>query len=179
MQWQSVLDLGFLWAGRNYERAGAYFEQAVELAEELGDAALQAHTLNRYGNWLLNVGQFERAIEAHHKALTLFEELQDRAGMAETLDLLGTLTCHAGDLVNGVELYGRAIELLRTLDNRSVLSSCLAMASARKAVSNVLPMIAAVRKISTTSGDSRARRWLMAPTMPGGRPSDALLARVV
>ncbi len=126
-EWQSLIDLGLLWAGRSYDRAGAYFEQAVELAEQLEDAGLQAHSLNRYGNWLLNVGQFDRAIEAHHLALALFEAAEDRAGMAETLDLLGTLTCHAGDLVHGVLLYGRAVDLLRTLDNRSVLSSCLAM----------------------------------------------------
>ena len=128
-QWQSMADLGYLWAGRDYQRTGAYFRQAVELAEQLGDASLQAHSLNRLGNWQLNVGQLDKAIEAHHKALELFEAQEDRAGMAENLDLLGTLTCHAGDLVNGVLLYERAVELLRALDNRVVLSSCLAMCS--------------------------------------------------
>ena len=32
LEWQSILDLGFLWTGRDYKRAGAYFQQAVDLA---------------------------------------------------------------------------------------------------------------------------------------------------
>ena len=38
LEWQSVLDLGVLWTGRDYKRAGAYFQQAVDLARRLGDA---------------------------------------------------------------------------------------------------------------------------------------------
>src|SRR6266487_923906 len=36
LEWQSILDLGVLWMGRNYKRAGAYFQQAVDLARDLG-----------------------------------------------------------------------------------------------------------------------------------------------
>ncbi len=35
LEWQSLLDLGFLWTGRDYKRAGAYFQQAVDLARDL------------------------------------------------------------------------------------------------------------------------------------------------
>ena len=128
LEWQSILDLGFLWTGRDYKRAGAYFQQAVDLARHLGDAGLQARSLNRQGNWLLDTGQITQAI--HHEALALFEAQQDQPGMAETVDLLRTIHNLGGDSINAVLLYGQAIESLRAVDNRSVLCSCLAMRAA-------------------------------------------------
>ena len=50
-EWQSLLDLGFLWLGRDYERAGAFFRRALDLAQRLADPKLHAHSLNRLGNW--------------------------------------------------------------------------------------------------------------------------------
>ena len=41
-EWQGLLDLGFVWLARDYARAGIFFEQALALAEELGDASLIA-----------------------------------------------------------------------------------------------------------------------------------------
>ena len=130
LEWQCLLDLGFLWTSRDYKRAGAYFQLAVELARDLRDAGLQAHSLNRLGNWLLNTGLVAEALETHHEALSLFEAQQDQSGMAETLDLLGIVYHLEGDSINAVLMYGRAIELLRAVGNRSVLSSCLTMRTA-------------------------------------------------
>ncbi len=127
LEWQSLLDLGFLWTGRDYKRAGAYFQQAVDLARDLGDAGLHAHSLNRQANWLLNTGQIAEALATNHEALALFEAQHDQPGMAETLDLLGTVYNLGGDPVNAVLMYGRAIEFLRAVGNRSVLCSCLTM----------------------------------------------------
>jgi tetratricopeptide (TPR) repeat protein len=130
LEWQSLLDLGFLWTSRGYQRAGAYFQQAVDLARDLGDAELLANSLNRLGNWQLNTGQVAQALATHHEALALFEAQHDQPGMAETFDLLGIVYHLEGDSVNAVHMYGRAIELLRAAGNRSVLSSCLTMRSA-------------------------------------------------
>jgi tetratricopeptide (TPR) repeat protein/DNA-binding CsgD family transcriptional regulator len=127
LEWQSILDLGVLWTGRDYKRAGAYFQQVVDLSVQLGDARLHAQSLNRLGNWLLNTGQAAEALATHHEALALFEAQHDQPGMAETFDLLGTVYSLGGDPLNAVLMYGRAIEVLRVVDNRSVLGSCLAM----------------------------------------------------
>ncbi|GAC1361878.1 MAG: hypothetical protein PVS3B1_22440 [Ktedonobacteraceae bacterium] len=86
MQWQSMMALGFLWAGRDYPQAGAWFRRASELAERLGARSVGARSLNRFGNWLANTGQTEEALQAHHEALSIFEEQQDTRGMAESFD---------------------------------------------------------------------------------------------
>jgi len=127
LEWQSLLDLGVLWTGRDYQGAGAYFQLAVDLAVQLGDGRLHAQSLNRLGNWLLNTGQAAEALATHQEALALFEAQHDQSGMAETFDLLGTVYSLGGDPINAALMYGRAIDFLRAVDNRSVLCSCLAM----------------------------------------------------
>ncbi len=127
IEWQCLQNLGFLWTSRDYPRAGAYFQQAVELATQLGEVNMHAHNLNRLGNWLLNIGQVAQALATHQQALSLFEAQHDQPGMAETLDLLGIVYHLKGDAINAFHMYGRAIEILREVGNRSVLCSCLTM----------------------------------------------------
>ncbi len=129
MQWQVVMNQGFLWAGREYERAGAFFRQAVQLAETLADPTLRAHSLNRLGNWLVNTGKNTEGLKAHHEALEVFQRQHDQAGMAQTFDLLGMTLAWSGDLVQGRQQHERAIALFRLLGDKKSLISTLPNAS--------------------------------------------------
>jgi tetratricopeptide (TPR) repeat protein/DNA-binding CsgD family transcriptional regulator len=130
LEWQSLLDLGFLWTGHDYKRSGAYFQQAVDLARDLGDAGLQVHSLTQQANWLLNTWQVADALATNREALAFFEAQHDQPEMAETLDLLGSVYKLGGDSINAAIVYGRAIDFLRAVDNRSKLCSCLVMRAA-------------------------------------------------
>ncbi len=125
MQWQVLMDLGFLWTGRDYERAGSFFRQAVQLAQQLDDATLHAHSLNRLGNWMVNTGRAAEGLEAHRQALDVFQRQQDRAGMAETFDLLGQALAWVGNAVEGAEQRAQAITLFRQLGDKKSLISTL------------------------------------------------------
>jgi DNA-binding CsgD family transcriptional regulator len=127
MEWQCMLALGLLWAERDYAQAGAWFHQALDLAERLTDPILQARSLNRLGNWLANTGRIEEGLIAHQAALQIFEEQQNPQGMAETLDLLGTAYGMRGDRVRAVEQLGKAIALFRSRGDTESLISSLAM----------------------------------------------------
>src|SRR6266516_3547831 len=59
MEWQGLLDLGFLWAGRDYAQAGHWFRRSLERAQVLADPKLRARSLNRVGNWLVNTVRAE------------------------------------------------------------------------------------------------------------------------
>jgi len=98
-EWQSAIDLGFLWAGRDYAQAETWFRQAFILSQALDDPVLHARSLNRIGNWHLNVEQPHEALRYHREALAIFQELHDSRGIAETLDLLGMTSYLGGDLV--------------------------------------------------------------------------------
>ena len=125
MEWQSLLDIGFLWAGRDYALAGEWFRRSLDLAQVLADPKLHARSLNRVGNWLVNTGRVADGLHAHQEALAMFEALQDTQGMAETFDLLGMANGIYGDTVKAVEQYERAIASLRTLSDRHSLISSL------------------------------------------------------
>jgi DNA-binding CsgD family transcriptional regulator/Flp pilus assembly protein TadD len=125
-EWQSLLDLGALWAERDYQQTGAYFRRTLERARVLADPKLLAHSLNRLGNWHANVEQPLEALNCHQEALTIFQEVHDQHGVAETLDLLGMVGSLSGDMVQSAAYYWQVVELFRVMDNREGLVSSLA-----------------------------------------------------
>ena len=130
-EWQGLLDLGRLWAGRDLALTGDYYQRALELARSLDEPRLIAHTLNRLGHWRVNAVKPREALALHKEALAIFEGLGDRPGVATTLDLLGTASFFSGELVGIVRYSERAATLFRELDDRQGLSHSLAMLSHR------------------------------------------------
>lgn len=129
MEWQCLLDLGMLWTGRDYAQAGPWFRQALRLSEQLASPTPRARSLNRLGNWLVNVGQTEEGLRMHHEALALIEALDEQQGLAETLDLLGVGYGLRGDVINSVHYYERSVELLRASGDHRALASSLSVLS--------------------------------------------------
>ena len=124
-EWQTLNDLGLLWAGRDYQRTGEFFRQAEELAQKLSEPKLIAYSLNRVGHWYFVTGQTMQALECHRRALEFFEGEQNEQGMAETRDILGMAMLHHGDQIGSYEEYRHAIHLFRKLDNKEALVSAL------------------------------------------------------
>jgi len=125
-EWQALMDLGFLWAQRDYTQTGAYYQQALALARQMDDPLTLAHSLNRLGNWHMNIEQPREALNYHQEALALFQQAQNRQGLAETYDLLGMTSLLGGDLPQGTVYYKQAIKLFQELDDRQGLASSLA-----------------------------------------------------
>jgi len=125
-EWQALLDLGLLWASRDYAQTREYYQQALERARALGDSAAIGHSLNRLGNWHMNIEQPHEALRYHEEALTIFQRLNDRRGVAETLDLVGMASALGGDVIQSMAYYERAVALFRELDDRQGLVSSLA-----------------------------------------------------
>jgi DNA-binding CsgD family transcriptional regulator/tetratricopeptide (TPR) repeat protein len=125
-EWQSLLDLGFLWAERDYQQTGVYLRRALGRARVLTDPKLLAHSLNRLGNWHANVEQPLEAMQCHKEALTIFQQMHDQHGVAETLDLLGMVCSLSGDMVQSAAYNRQASELFSAMDNRQGLVSSLA-----------------------------------------------------
>jgi DNA-binding CsgD family transcriptional regulator len=147
-EWQSLIDLGFLWAARDYARTGEYFQQALALVRPLHNPALLGHTLNRLGNWYLNLERTQDALRHHREALEIFEELNDRHGLAATLDLLGLTHFTGGNLIEASGNFERAIALFRELDDRAGL--CSALATYGERVSNYVAELVAMPEATLT-----------------------------
>ncbi|HEY7022315.1 MAG TPA: AAA family ATPase [Ktedonobacterales bacterium] len=164
LEWQSMMALGFLWSERDYAQAGAWLLRARDLAQRLGDQALQARSLNRIGNWLVNTGQIEEGLQAHHDALRLFEEQHDTQGMAETLDLLGTAHGMRGDRIQAIASLSRAIPLFRDLGDTQRLISSLTMRAIQSMPGSSETAFASLRSLDACAQDA-SEALLMARQM--------------
>lgn len=125
VEWRALLDLGKLWASRDYNQTLEYFERALELARRAGDPAVLADSLNWMGNWHANNENPTKAVAYHQEALTVLAKSGDRRDLANTLDLSGLASMLGGDLDTSVQHYNRAIALFRELDDRARLASSL------------------------------------------------------
>ena len=152
-EWQCLIDLGFLWAGRDYGQAEPWFRQALLLAQTLDDPTIYARSLNRIGNLHMNGEQPLEALQYHQQALAIFQKLQNAPGIAETLDLLGMTSYMSGDLVQGTTYYQQAIALFRELDDRQGLTSSLATLALRGATHQTDTMISAEVSLASVQQD--------------------------
>jgi DNA-binding CsgD family transcriptional regulator len=125
-EWQALMDLGALWAERDYTQTGNSYQQALVLARHRGDPLTLAHSLNRLGNWHVNIEEPSVALHYHQEALTLFRQAQDPQGIAQTCDLLGMAHYLGGDLLQASASYQQAVTLFQELDDRQGLASSLA-----------------------------------------------------
>lgn len=153
-EWESMMALGFLWTGRDYTQAGRWFRQSGELAEKLADPILQARSLNRLGNWLMNTGRNQEGLAAHQEALRLFETEQHTQGIAETLDLLALSHSFSGDSANAVRHFSRAIELFRVLGDQQNLAASLAGRAIDTAPETIETSISELRTRDACAQDS-------------------------
>jgi tetratricopeptide (TPR) repeat protein len=117
LEWQILMHLALLWAGRDYVRSGEFCRAAHDAARAVGDPALIAHSLNRLGNWYVNREAPEEGRRYHEQALEVFRSLGDHAGVAATLDLLGMTAYMGADLPRSGDCYRQALEHYQASDD--------------------------------------------------------------
>jgi tetratricopeptide (TPR) repeat protein len=83
----------------------------------MGDERVLGYSLNRIGNYLINVERPDASLENHHQALDIFQRLEDEAGIAETMDFLGLSYALSGDIRKGVDYLDQALALFERLEN--------------------------------------------------------------
>lgn len=125
VEWRALLDLGRVWASRDYFQTGDYFRKALALAREKEDLEVLGTTLNWMGNWYANAEKINEAISHHQEALEIFEELDKQQNLADTLDFLGMANLMAADMFASNAYFERAIALYRELDDQAGLASSL------------------------------------------------------
>lgn len=143
MEWQSLLDLGYLWTGLNYTQAGDYLHRALALARTMHDPIMLARTLNRVGNWHMNLEEPVEGQRYHQEALSIFQASADRHGLAETLDFQAVASLMSGDLIASANYYEKAIALWRASGDRQGLITSLIFYSGRGGLyftSTVVPL---------------------------------------
>jgi DNA-binding SARP family transcriptional activator/Flp pilus assembly protein TadD len=125
LEWRANLDLGKLWASRDYRKSLDYYERALNVARGIDDQKALVESLNWMGNWYANAEDSIRATAYHQEALIFSKEIGDRRILANTLDLLGIASLLGCDTIASVAYFDRAIALFREMDDRPSLVSSL------------------------------------------------------
>jgi tetratricopeptide (TPR) repeat protein len=125
VEWRALVDLGKLWASRDYEQTRVHFERALELARRMDDPAVLAGSLNWMGNWHANAEESETAVACHHEALEIVEASGDQRDLTRTLDLLALAYLLGGHIRASTLYFDRAIALCREQDDRPRLVPAL------------------------------------------------------
>ena len=128
-EWKALLDLAMLWASRDYDQMGDYCRQAVEQARMMNDRAALGHSLNRLGNWYMNIEKPSEGLQYHEEALLIFEELEDQMGTAATLDLIANTYHLVGDADMALRYGEQAVVMCRRLGDRPALTTSLEVAA--------------------------------------------------
>jgi tetratricopeptide (TPR) repeat protein len=105
-----------------------YFERAVGVAEELGEAGIGdlAFLLNNIGITLRKEGRFEEALSKHREALVIQEQLDDPKGLANAYDDIGVLLRQQGQLDDAAVMHLRALELYEKIGSKRGLAAARA-----------------------------------------------------
>ena len=128
-EWEALYALGKLWAARDYAHAGEYRRHALALARTVGDERLVARSLNRVGNWHVNLEEPRAGLPHHEEALAIFERLRDVAGVAETVDLIAMAHHVGGEQHSAARSYERCVALFADLGDRRSLANALGVLS--------------------------------------------------
>jgi predicted ATPase/DNA-binding CsgD family transcriptional regulator len=103
----------------------AWYDDAIERAEGLGDRWLEAHLLDRKGVAAWAAGEYAIAERALDSAIPMFSTLGDEQGQAYALWTLGSVDSFVGRTQLGVRRMEQALPVLRRGRHRRELARAL------------------------------------------------------
>ncbi len=106
-------DFGFYAASvqSDFNRALAYFHEALDLSEELGDKYNMITMLNNIGSASERFGDISGALEYYQKSLMICEEEGYKNGMPSLLNNIGLLNMKQGNYPEAIDFLGRSLNL--------------------------------------------------------------------
>ncbi len=101
----------------DYPRAQRFFEEALQLWQELDDQAEIANTLARLGIVALELGDYERSQALYEECLRVSETLGDARGMLWAREWLGVMWMRLGQSLRAQEVFEDSVKWWRQQDD--------------------------------------------------------------
>ena len=108
-----------------WDEALPIYQQALSLAEDLGDRHSQAHFQDQIGYLLVRQGIYQEASFWIEQARGNYEALNDRAGLASIYKSQGMQASALGHYEQGIALYQRSLTLQRELGDQQKIAGLL------------------------------------------------------
>ncbi len=100
-----------------FEEAGKCYQEATQIAEELGKLPLMASIYINRAEFFLNVTNIEMARVYCDKALEIFEKLEHKSGIAEAHKFYGCIYQRGQDWDAAIQNFNKSIEFFKSCNN--------------------------------------------------------------
>ena len=102
----------------SYDSSLLFNGEAMQLAQEIGDKAMQANLLRDLGRVLFLQGKHPESLEASFKAAAIFEELDDASGLATTYNSIGNIYMTQKNHLKAIDYMTLSLENCRKSDDQ-------------------------------------------------------------
>lgn len=114
---------------RDYTKAGEYFGQALDNANNISNANLKAETVAgaqyAFASLSHHTGLYDDAITRLSEAIALFKTVDDTTGQTRATSKLAGALLAKGDIENARDLYRQALNVARANGQRHQIVKCL------------------------------------------------------
>jgi len=118
-----LLHLGNEYRYYHPDSAMMFFEQGLDIAEQLGSVSLQGNSRRYMGMVKESEGLYDEALEDYFKALALFEEADLRHGIAMTYNSIAILHYLQGSYEQCMEYLTLSFEIKKELGDKGGMSN--------------------------------------------------------
>ncbi len=105
------------------DSAMIYFQEALQISEQLGSLSLQANSKRSIGVVIENQGMYDQALEEFFEALALFEEAENKQGIASCYNDIAIIHYLQGSFEPCMEYLTLSFEIKKELGDREGMSS--------------------------------------------------------
>ena len=109
----------------DWQRAEEVEEEALKVAEMLGDERARAWCETALAEVARRQGRYDEALELLHAAARAFESVGDDGGVAQVRHLMGTLRAQQGEYPQAVANYDASLKIRERLDDKSGMAALL------------------------------------------------------
>jgi len=118
----TLLQLGHLSLGRDNEKAGAYYDQALELSQALGNRWAVATVMAGLGKVAHEIGDYSTVQACFAESMAIQRAVGDRLGLGNSLETLSINARYRGQLEESKQLAQELLDLCREMGNRNSLA---------------------------------------------------------
>lgn len=99
------------WVKGDLEDAAFFFNESLQLHEQLGDRRSVAKALNNLGMVAYDQGDHQTALDRYQQSLSIKKALGDRSGMSATMNNIGLIYKEQGMHEKAIDLYSKSLAI--------------------------------------------------------------------
>jgi CHAT domain-containing protein len=102
-----------------YQRALDNYQQALTIARQIRDKALEGIILSNIGVSYDNQGEYQKALDNYQQALTIAQQIGDKAGEETTLGNIGLVYRSRGEYKKALDYCKQALAIARQIGDKA------------------------------------------------------------